>query len=385
MDTRIHQIVETLTAYSMGQFDKQMEVGDATDEIEACIEGINMLGDELNVRTITTEYFNGIFNSVSEMIFVLMSNSHITDVNDAVLVNLQYTKEQLLGKPFQFIQPYHKSTPLSIVEDIICYQRTQELDTVFLSADKTEIPVNLHFSLIHSSQQSRGNILVTARDRTSQIEAENKMIRAIIETEEDVRNKVAKDLHDSIGQQIAAMHFYFSTLAQEDSLQKLKSMLDIFSDNLAKMLDETHNICFDLMSRTLEEEGLLAALQELSLQSLHRMGIEMTIDATNEFPPLNRGLKINIYRVIQEFISNAVRHGQATHILAQFSEDESNLLIKLLDDGRGFDSLNQSRHGMGLQNVRSRIQSHGGELYIESSPGRGTTFLARIPKTACYG
>ena len=385
MDNRIHQIVETLTAYSLGQFDKQMEIGDATDEIEACIAGINMLGDELKVRTISTDYFNSIFNSVSEMIFVLTSSGEITDVNDAVLRNLKYTKDHLLCKPFQFVEPLHKQTQSTVMGDAIRSGYSEKLDALLLSSDKKEIPVSLHFSAIHSPSLSLGNLLVTARDKTSQMDAENAVIRAIIETEENVRNKVAKDLHDSIGQQIAAMHFYFRTLVEEDSLSKLKTMLATFSDNLADMLEETHNICFDLMSRTLEEEGLLAALQELAHQSIRRIGIELSIYSDDALPVLPRGLKINIYRVIQEFISNSVRHGKAKHIKVKFGEDKFALYLEIQDDGQGFDPNNPARRGMGLQNVRSRIQSHGGELLIHSSPRTGTSFFAKIPKNPSYG
>lgn len=382
MDNRIHQIIEILTSYSLGHFEKQLEIGDASDEIEACKAGINMLGDELRVRTISTDYFNSIFNSISEMIFMLSPQGQITDVNQAVIETLQFNKQSLVGNHFHTIQPTSKAIPFIDLEMMVTTVQTHDQDSSLLTLEKLEIPVSLRISSIRIATTGMTSFLLTARDKSQQIETENRVLRAIIDTEENVRNKVAKDLHDSIGQQIAAMHFYFSSIIEQKDKSQINLMLGEFKDNLSLMLEEVHNICFDLMPRTLAEEGLLAALSELAHQSLLRLGITFHITASADLPAMPAGLKINIYRVVQEFIGNAVRHGGAGRIWATIRQDESFLYFDLIDDGQGFDLHRTGSRGMGLQNVRSRIQSHGGELIIKSTPGIGTSYFAKIPKNA---
>jgi signal transduction histidine kinase len=99
----------------------------------------------------------------------------------------------------------------------------------------------------------------------------------------------------------------------------------------------------------------------------------------NLFPKLPKDLEIDMYRVIQEFINNAMKHGEANKISIRFSYSRKLVKIILTENGKGFDNRQLMSKGMGLQNVRSRVKSHNGDIIISSEPGKGTKYIMTIP------
>jgi len=133
------------------------------------------------------------------------------------------------------------------------------------------------------------------------------------------------------------------------------------------------------MPVTLEEFGLLAAVKELCNKT--RYGNKMVFEILHPegFPKLWKNLEIDIYRVIQEFINNSMKHSNASKITVLFRYDKKNMEITLSDNGQGFDPARLAARGMGLQNVQSRVKSHKGEIQIRSEKGKGTTYVLIIP------
>lgn len=107
--------------------------------------------------------------------------------------------------------------------------------------------------------------------------------------------------------------------------------------------------------------------------------MEFEISHTEGFPKLLKNLEIDIYRVIQEFINNSMKHSNASKIAVMFKYDKKNMEIILSDNGQGFDQSGPARRGMGLQNVQSRVKSHKGEIRIRSEKGKGTNYTLTIP------
>src|SRR5258705_13753009 len=103
MDNRFNKIRRLLTAYSLGNFDRKLAVSRHMDEVDAFISGINMLGEELKDKTLSRDYFNNIFNSVSDMVFVLDRQGKIETINSPVTRLLQYNADLLAGKPISYL------------------------------------------------------------------------------------------------------------------------------------------------------------------------------------------------------------------------------------------------------------------------------------------
>ena len=335
-----------------------------------------MLGEELESITISRDYFTNIFNAVSDMVFILNGRGIIEDANKAAEDQLQYEPGMLKGKSINGLQNGSLS-----YRTIVKYLKENNFlvsrDCVMMSREGVAIPVRVNAS--YFNEEKNKLLLLTASDVSFQMKTENLIIRAIINTQENERQRLAKDLHDSLAQPLSAIKFFISAIGEDLKNKKQQKVLQKASEALTEVIAEMRNICFNLMPKTLEEFGLVKAVQEFCTHFFYDNKTKFKIDPNQHLPPLSADIKIDLYRVIQEFITNAINHGHADNISISFKYHQKILRINLEDNGKGFDTNNYAGRGMGLQNVQSRVKSHDGELLLTSTIGKGTTYKIAIP------
>ncbi len=375
MDKRIKNINLRLTEYSLGNFNNRVKVSPELDEVDAISSGINMLGEELKAITISRNYFTNIFNSVSDMVFVLNPKGIITDANKSAQEQLKYESGSLIGKPISDLHGRDQSYFKNILKQL--KEPFTDNETILHTNKGEIIPVRINVSQF-SDQMKNQFILLTATDITFQIKAENMIIRAIIDTQEKERQRLAKDLHDSIIQPLSGIKLHISSSAFLAKSSRLKSNLVTSGDALNGLIIEMRNICFNLMPNTLEEFGLVKAIQAFCSRFLFVKKTKFKIEQNCKLPDFPPEINIDLYRIMQEFINNSIKHGEASSIRISFIYDKKNLKVILSDNGKGFDT-KEYRKGMGLQNVKSRVKSHKGTLNIVSSIGKGTRYTIAIP------
>lgn len=197
--------------------------------------------------------------------------------------------------------------------------------------------------------------------------------KAMLEGEERERRRVARDLHDGLGGMLAGVHINLSGWAANHNDHTPDTELHKIIHQLDNSLNELRHIARNMMPETLLKFGLKIALKDLceSIMSDHlhidfqAFGIEKTI-------PLPA--QITIYRIVQEMLSNAIRHAGATGIVVQCSQNNSSFFITVEDNGRGFDTGTlKDKTGMGLSNIKKRVEYLKGKMEIESSVNEGTT------------
>ena len=379
MDNRLHEINKLLREYSKGNFEKRLNVSDQLDEIDACITSINMLGEELRDATISRNYFNNIFNSVSDMVFVLNKKGNIEDINQSVSTQLKYERQQLTGKLIDELCVVEKSLFKNTVKQLNSNSGVVTKTTYFQTSDQVRIPVELTATWLINERNQRNGILLTAKDITIKQQTENLVLRAIIDTAERERQRLARDLHDSLGQKISAIKFYIAASAATVQNRKQQLILKKSNRELNKIHGAMREICFNLIPNTLAEFGLLTALKELCNQVTKNNKISFDITPHKTLPALPLDMATDIFRIIQEFINNGMRHGNATKIKIAFLSNESYFIVNLKDNGTGFDLNKTKTNGMGLQNVKSRVKSHNGEIKIKSAVGKGTEYFISFP------
>ena len=371
MDKRIKDIGWLLSQYCKGNFDKRMVMSSALDEVDAIINGINMLGEELKAVTISRNYFTNIFNSVSDMVFTLDNKGAITLANISAENQLGYASGKLVGVP---IQQLYLGRRVNSIRSKLFKNKLETFEAIFLRSDGGKIPVRIHAS---NFKNATSGILFTASDITFQIKAENLIIRAIIDTQEHERQRLAKDLHDSLTQQLSAIKFYISAATGISKNIEQNKILSKSNEALCDVIAEMRGICFNLMPKTLEEFGLIKAIKEFCNHLIGQQKISYKL-VHNKLPELTAALKTDLYRVVQEFINNSITHGQATHIWLNLHYQKKFLKLEMRDNGKGFEST-QVKMGMGLQNVASRVKSHDGILQIQSKVFKGTRAVIQIP------
>ena len=381
MDDRFDKIRRLLTAYSLGNFDRKLALSKRMDEVDAFIAGVNMLGEELKERTISRNYFNNIFNSVSDMVFVLDKQGRIENINTSVSQHLQYSLDFLAGKPIgHLLDKMQPSWFSGILKDIRAAS-TNSYEAVLKTRDKNSIPVLISASLLAGGRNQKGKVLMTAKDISIQKKTQNIVLKAIIETEEKERIRFAKDIHDSIGQQLSAIKFYIGASAAAVEDPKQKSILLKANIALVDVQADMRNICFNIMPKSLEIFGLIRAVKELCSKGELLDHIKIAIKETGDFPRLPVQQEFALFRIIQEFINNALKHSHADTLKINFKSRKRSVIISLTDNGIGFDPAKLRNTGMGLNNVRSRIRAYNGEVDIISQPGKGTRYEISVPVT----
>lgn len=204
-------------------------------------------------------------------------------------------------------------------------------------------------------------------------EYQKQLIQSTITSQENERARFAKDLHDDLGQLISSAKLFVS--------QSKENWAKSASDLLDQMHLEIRNIAFALLPNTLVSEGLVSALRELAIRLNESKKVKIKVSETGMKARLSEPMEISLYRVCQEWLNNILKHGSAQSIFIQFTHHGDQLSMVIEDDGKGFDPvLLETSKGNGWKNMQSRIQLHGGTVFIESSNGKkGSSLMVDIP------
>lgn len=202
---------------------------------------------------------------------------------------------------------------------------------------------------------------------------QKKQADAVMETQEQERKRIAEDLHDSLGHLLSAVKLNLHALPEKQKQVESSLLL------LDQAAQEIRNITFNLMPRTLEEGGLVPALNELAtkVNNSETVKVHLHVHDMEKFV-LEKQSQFNIYRIVQEAVNNILKHADATEINIQLIGQSDHITIMIEDDGKGFDT-QQNNNGRGLKNIVTRSLWLKGIINIDSMPGRGTTITTEIP------
>ncbi len=376
MNKRLREVSNTLSEFALGHFEKKIKLSPHRDELDGIINGINMMGDELKSITISRNYFTSIFDAVNDMVVILDKKGIVQDVNKSCEKQLDYSKEALIGKN---IHHFCKNGPALFrrIIQVLGHSTLFSAETSMIDSNSKLIPVRITSSWL-PTEKSNTLILLTGTNITSQIKTENLVIRAMIDAQEKERRRLAKDLHDGFIQQLTAIKFFVSSIGEITEVAEHKVLLYQSNDELSNVIAEVRDICFDLMPQTLEKFPLVKAVESFCSRISFYKKATFKISQSKNVPDLQQQLKIDLYRIIQEFISNAIKHGEARKISILFAFHNKHLKIKLTDDGKGF-NIQLKSQGMGMRNIKSRIKSHSGTIQISSKINEGTSYQISIP------
>jgi signal transduction histidine kinase len=206
--------------------------------------------------------------------------------------------------------------------------------------------------------------------------------RQLIDSMEAERQRIAAELHDSIGQDLLIIKNR-ALLALKDLKDKknVREQLDEISDTASRAIQETREITYNLRPYQIDRLGLKKALVSIISRAERTTTISFVtdIDPIDKFIP--KEMEIHIYRIIQECVNNIIKHSQATTGKITIKRWYDRLNIDVEDNGTGFDvsmEQTQDKHGMGLHGIAERTRLIGGTMRVESAPGTGTRVLITI-------
>ncbi|MET3037491.1 histidine kinase [Chryseobacterium sp. NRRL B-14859] len=198
------------------------------------------------------------------------------------------------------------------------------------------------------------------------------LTRAILDGEERERERIARDLHDGLGGMLAGVKINLSTWSSNNlHPEKDRDFYKILGQ-LDNSMSELRHVARNLMPESLLNFGLEIALNDLC-EFYTRKNLEIDFQAIDIDKKLPLNTQLNIYRIVQELLANAIKHAEATNILLQCSQSQDNFFITIEDNGKGFEShREQNPKSMGLRNLKNRVDYMKGIMEINSD-NQGTT------------
>jgi signal transduction histidine kinase len=273
------------------------------------------------------------------------------------------------------------------------------LDTPLQVSGSGEIGV-LASALEHMREQLRASFRKQAEwnetletriaERSSELEQRQKqtrqLLRRVITAQEGERARVSRDLHDGIGQTVAAMEFSLHRLdaALTARNAKARDQLQQVQIMTRQIMVDLRRIIAALRPGVLDQLGLVSAIGWVGNQLLAPQGVRVSLEAENLPDRLPDEIETTLFRIAQEAMVNVARHSKAEHLSIALSQQRGQIVMTLADDGEGFDSTSVSLalehgRGWGLIGMRERASLAGGETIVESTPGGGTTVRVTIP------
>jgi len=206
--------------------------------------------------------------------------------------------------------------------------------------------------------------------------------RQVLDAQESERRRLARELHDEIGQALTAIKFNLHAAQRQPDT--LKTRLDDSLSIVDYTLQQVRNLSFDLRPSMLDELGLVAAINWYMGRQAERGGFTVHIKTDALPPDLCPTIATTCFRVVQEAVTNVIRHAHAKDVWIDLQQAAATVSLTLRDNGRGFDvPAAQERAAlgasMGLPGMQERVRLVGGQMLIESAPGQGTVLHADLP------
>ncbi|MBN2520526.1 MAG: tetratricopeptide repeat protein [Bacteroidales bacterium] len=210
------------------------------------------------------------------------------------------------------------------------------------------------------------------------IHEKEKGLEAVIFAQEEERKRVAKELHDGVGQQISAINLNFQVLVKKiiSISEDLKPETDKIKSLIIDTANDVRTISHQMMPRALTEYGLVEALEDMLEKSFSGGEISYNFQHSNMDERLPQNIEIGLYRITQELINNIIKHSEATLVEIQLIKNDTHCILMVHDNGKGIDS--EKSDGIGILNMNSRINALKGELNLESDAANGTTAIVKI-------
>jgi signal transduction histidine kinase len=233
-----------------------------------------------------------------------------------------------------------------------------------------------HERLLGAFAASAATAVATGR------QVEEQRLRQSIEASEQERRRWARELHDETLQSLAALRLGLSS-AMRGSDEDRSKAIEVAVESVTEEIANLRSLIVELRPAALDQYGTAAAIESLAERTAARQGIpveahiDLAFERGDEPTRHTTELESTTYRLVQEALTNAVRHAGATHIRIDVTDHDGSVEVAVADNGRGFDP-ETTDGGFGLTGMRERVELADGELDIDSGPS-GTTVRARLP------
>ncbi len=335
----------------------------------------------------------------------------LTDLNGIILqANSEfekytgYKRQDVIGKAATKLgilsQDDYSRIEKEIVPKLMKKGFVRNIEMTVLRKDAKTLPVLMNVKLVKDSHGKPKSIIATGTDITELKEAEKKLLEyqqqlqamasKLSLSEESERRRIATELHDRIVQSLVFTKMKLDKLKSTIISEESDNTLEIVSNMLDNVIEQTQTLTFDLGSPTLYELGLEAAIEEwLNEEVEQKHKISTSFKVFGDSIALSEDISGFLFRSVRELLVNAVKHGKARHIDVSLHKGDNKIKLCVEDDGIGFElskegTLNNKKGGYGLFSIKEHLSHFGGTINIKSAKRQGTCIILEAPTKIKY-
>jgi PAS domain S-box-containing protein len=317
-----------------------------------------------------------IFRAAPDGILVIDANGKIVGANPQACYLFGYGADELQGLEIDALVPdrfraAHSAHRAGYGDDPHARPMGIGLELLGLRSDGQEVPVEISLSPLSSPGGDR--VICTVRDVT-ELRRYREFGRAALRAAEEERKRLALELHDDMAQRLAALLLRVRLASETETPRRREALLAELREELVDTAAALHRIARGLRPPALAEAGLEAAIRADVRSRLADTDLDVALDLDSVGESLDEDQKLVIYRILQEAISNVVRHADASRLSIALVRDGDRVLAEVEDDGRGFvvEEVDVLAGRLGILGMRERAASVGAKMSIRSDLGEGT-------------
>lgn len=331
----------------------------AYEQIKKCYDGLNQFKNALDYSEKARMLNDSILSAENQKIFNEIQTKYETEKKENEILELQTKNLEVDNK------------------------RIQSQILLAISLGTLLLTFLLIYILLKNSKRKR--VLIQQKMTIKNQEFVDKLktqelngIDAIIDAQEKERTRIANDLHDNLGSRIATLNLYINDLEHRTKKDEKTALIEKLKQLAEETYSEVRKIAHNQNVSALLNKGLIPSMKVIAHQISLTGQLKVEINNINVSQRVQSKIEIQVFRIVQELLTNIIKHANASEATIQFSEDENLLCVMIEDNGLGFD-LKTTKFGFGLTNIEKRMGNINGELIIDSTLGNGTTIILNIP------
>jgi two-component system sensor histidine kinase UhpB len=310
------------------------------------------------------------------------------EVNEAAIRHYGYSRNEFLGMTILDIRPVSDAELLVTNTTLpgndypankgVWKHIKKDGNIIFVEITTHEISFNDRIAALVLAHDVSEGIRLEKELKAQQQLKQRQITEAVIHAQERERTELGKELHDNVNQILGATKLYINTAISEDNNRK--DLLTRSSKLVNNAINEIRRISKSLITPGLKDIGLINAIEDLieDVQISKKIKVDFNINNFKE-DFLDEKRRLTIFRIVQEQLSNILKHANATRVLIRLVGSQHDVTLTVTDNGDGFDT-SKHRKGVGITNIISRVEVFNGEVDIESNPFNGCKLRVILPR-----